>query len=128
MTHSKRQKVLWGDVAYEKVVLTMKSVFQGDYEQLLQTNLPKSTGMQLQTFSSVLQSSSGLALSCVFTQLRVCSKQGTARLDLLFNLDRITKFKANSIAVLCSFPLSTIPQYKLYIKSLRFNIKHGALF
>lgn len=106
----------------------MKSVFQGDYEQLLQANLPKSTGLQLQTFSSVLQGSSGLALSCVLTQLQVSPKQGTASLNLPFNLDRITKFKANSTAVPCSFPLGTISQYKLYIKSLRFNIKHGALF
>lgn len=68
MTHSKRQNVLWGDLANEKVMLIW-SVFQGDYKQLLQTNLPKSPGMQMQPFSSALQSSPGLAPSCVHMAL-----------------------------------------------------------
>lgn len=109
--HSKRQNMLWGDLANDRAVLIMRSVFQGDYEQLLQTHLPKSTGMQLQTFSPALQSSSGLALSCVFIWLWVSSKQGTASLDLPFLFDRITKFKWNSTPVLRSLPLGTISQY-----------------
>lgn len=69
VTHSKRQNMLWGDWASEKAVLTMKSVFQADYEQLLQSNLPKSTGMQLHTFSSGLSAQNKAQQAWTYTFL-----------------------------------------------------------
>lgn len=104
----------------------MKSIFQVDYEQLLHTNLSKSTGMQLTTrFSTLI--SSGLALWCMFTWLQVCTCPSRAVWAYTFHLIKIIKFKTYCIVIHINFALFH-NIYKLHIKTFKSNIKHGPLF